>query len=109
MTSIESLADITQAMEASERALVIIYKHSPICDLSAMAFEEIQEFAIAIPEQARLYYLDVLQSRAASNQVEAQLGVRHESPQVLFIRDRKCLWNASHRKITLASLKEHAA
>ncbi|MDM1297272.1 DUF2847 family protein [Empedobacter falsenii] len=34
-----------------------------------------------------------------SNEIERRYNVQHESPQILIIKDGKCVYNASHRKI----------
>ena len=45
-------------------------------------------------------------------EVQALTGVRHESPQVLLLREGRAAWHASHRGITgervRAALAEHA-
>jgi len=38
--------------------------------------------------------------REISNAVTARLGIRHETPQALLIRDRRVVWSASHFRVT---------
>jgi bacillithiol system protein YtxJ len=52
-----------------------------------------------------LYYVDVIGSRQASQKIEAMTGIQHESPQILWVRNRQCQWHASHRKITAEALR----
>lgn len=42
----------------------------------------------------------VQEARAISEAVTEITGVRHESPQILLIRNGDCIWTTSHRKIT---------
>jgi bacillithiol system protein YtxJ len=44
-------------------------------------------------------------ARPVSNSVEAQLAVRHETPQAIVVRSGKAVWTASHRAITRRSLQ----
>ncbi len=82
-----------QAALAEERAFV--YKHSPICHLSAMAFRELQKF-VQTDNETPIYMVDVLSNRAISNQIENELGVRHESPQIFLLSEGKTSWYDSH-------------
>jgi bacillithiol system protein YtxJ len=38
--------------------------------------------------------------RDVSNAVSARLGVRHETPQALLVRDGRVVWAASHFRVT---------
>jgi bacillithiol system protein YtxJ len=42
----------------------------------------------------------VQRARAASREVAARTGVRHESPQAFIIRNGQSVWTASHWNIT---------
>lgn len=46
----------------------------------------------------------VQEAKDVSQAVANQTGVRHESPQILLIRDGQCVWNTSHRNITMEKL-----
>lgn len=38
----------------------------------------------------------VIESRAVSNKIAENLSVKHESPQVIFVKDKSKYWTASH-------------
>ena len=38
--------------------------------------------------------------RDVSNAVATRLGVRHETPQALLVRDGQVIWTASHFRVT---------
>jgi bacillithiol system protein YtxJ len=97
--------DAEKAMAQSESEVCIFYKHSPICDLSEMAIHEMRRYAENLPKGVALYYVDVIGSRKASQKIEALTGIVHESPQVLFVKQGKCFWHASHRRITAEALQ----
>ena len=71
----------------------IILKHSNSCGISARAHSEMARIEMPIG------LVTVQQARAVSNELEARLGVEHETPQVFIIRDGKALWSASHGQI----------
>lgn len=87
----------------------LIFKHSIYCGLSGMAMDELQAH-LARPEPGVDYWLVTVQSgRAASDAVESRLGIRHESPQAILVRDGQAVWSASHRRVTARSLDEATA
>ncbi len=100
----------SDAHEADATALLqrhpthIIYKHSPFCSLSFVAEEQVRRYA-AEPDSIPVTLVDVIRQRAMSDAIEEATGVRHESPQVLVVRDGRVSWQASHRRITLAELQ----
>jgi bacillithiol system protein YtxJ len=97
-------ADADRALQDSGTKTVVVYKHSPICDLSEHALEEMQEFLrISNPEQD-VRIVDVLAARPASQRLESATGIRHESPQVLVLKNGAVTWSASHRRITASAV-----
>ena len=81
----------------------VIYKHSPTCGLSAMAAVAVSAYE-ETPGALPVTMVDVLGARPLSNALEAVTGVRHESPQVLIVRDGEVRWSASHRRVTAEAL-----
>jgi bacillithiol system protein YtxJ len=55
--------------------------------------------------EADLYYLDLLSYRPISNLISVKFGVKHESPQMIVIKDGKVLFHESHSGINPALLK----
>lgn len=95
-------ADATALLE--RHPLHLIYKHSPYCSLSFVAEEQVRRFAgegASIP----VTMIDVIRQRAMSDAIEDATGVRHESPQVLLVRDGRVVWDASHRRVTALALE----
>lgn len=98
-------SDVTDAWTSrfAAQPVAILYKHSPTCGLSAMAWDEVRAFADEHPD-VPVYVVDVFALRPLSNTVEASLGIRHESPQAIVFRDGVPVWHDSHRRVTRASL-----
>src|SRR5258705_8532265 len=91
VTDTESLEDLS---DRSKQRPVVIFKHSLTCPISAVAFDEMAELA---GEDA---LVEVQRARELSREIEDRLGVAHESPQVIALRNGQVAWNASHFKIT---------
>ena len=52
------------------------------------------------------YYLDLISYRNISAQVAEEFNVQHESPQLLLIRNGKCIFHSSHSAISYKELKK---
>jgi bacillithiol system protein YtxJ len=50
--------------------------------------------------------IEVQRARELSTEIENRLGVAHESPQVIVLRNGQVVWNASHFKITADAVTE---
>jgi len=73
----------------------LIYKHSPNCCGSARARENIKELI-----KLDVIEVDVLDQEILKMEIAQKYNIRHESPQVLVIKDQKCIDNFSHHAIT---------
>ena len=84
---------------SKERA-VVLFKHSLTCPISARAYEQMAEF------EGEVALIEVQRARELSTEIENRLGVAHESPQVLVLRNGEVVWNASHFEITADAVAE---
>lgn len=84
---------------------VLLFKHSPTCGVSAQANDEILQLLEGPALGAPVWRIPVQAGRAASNAVATRFGIRHESPQVILVRDGVALWHASHFRVTAASIR----
>ena len=100
-TVLHSLDDYERGIAAAPR--VLLFKHSPLCPISADARVEYEEFAAAHPEAVRLF-VDVIADRPVARGLAERCGVRHESPQAILFVGGKAVWSASHHDITAAAL-----
>ncbi len=74
----------------------VIFKHSTRCSTSRMA-KVLFESEWTMPEP--VYLLKVVESRQVSHAIANEYSVHHESPQLLVIRNGKCIYNNSHSMI----------
>lgn len=95
-TLVRTRAELDAAFDASSRAPVIVFKHSETCGVSLMARGLLDEGNVPAP----VHEIVVQRSRELSNQVATVTGVRHESPQVLVLVNRRATWHSSHAGVT---------
>lgn len=106
---LETTEAVDAVLERSAERPQLIFKHSAYCGLSGVAFDELQTH-LAGPEPGVDYWLLTVQTgRAASDAVASRLGIRHESPQAILVRDGRAVWHASHRGVTARTLAEATA
>lgn len=101
MKKIESIEELDRIQHTQ----FILFKHSITCDISAMAYEVFEQYMKNCPIPA--YYLYVQDARIVSNEIASRYGIKHESPQVLLVKNKEVVWHTSHWKIKLETLKEH--
>jgi bacillithiol system protein YtxJ len=90
--------------------LAVLYKHSPICPTSEVAYEEMLAFRRRRP--VPVYLVDVIHHRPLSRALADRIGVRHASPQVIILRDGVAAWHGSHYEIqaeAMARIVDHLA
>ncbi|SFU86911.1 bacillithiol system redox-active protein YtxJ [Alicyclobacillus macrosporangiidus] len=95
-----------QVYEASRQQPTLVFKHSTTCPISANAHREFERYLETAPEGTAYVLVKVIESRPVSNQIAQDLGVVHQSPQAILIRDGQPVWHASHWDITAARLRE---
>lgn len=68
-----------------------VFKHSTRCPVSFAAADEVRVMNLDRP----LYWINVVEQRPLSNWISEHYGVKHESPQLLRIRNNKveAVWN----------------
>lgn len=84
--------------------VAVLYKHSPVCGMSASASVEVQQFAASHPD-VPVYMVDVVGARPVSRVAAQRLEVQHESPQVILLVNGKPLWHASHFRVSCDRLE----
>ncbi len=100
--------DWKRLIELSGTRPVVVFKHSTACVTSAHALGQFEEF-VSVEKDLKFAILMVIQDRTMSNLIAEQLNIRHESPQVIVIRDGCSVWHASHWMIDQGKLKEAIA
>ena len=105
MNELRSLADLDRAL-ATGKGKIVLYKHSTQCGICDGALEEIEEYLKNHSGGGEFYYLDLLAHRDVSNAIAQRLGVKHESPQAIFLDDGKVTSVLNHRAIRVRAIEE---
>lgn len=102
---LSSTKELEQLMAASYTLPQVIFKHSTSCNVSAVAKKRLDKQPQ--PSSVSFHYLDLIKHRSISNNIATQFDVEHESPQVLLIKNGKCVYNESHLGIYMDDILEH--
>jgi len=95
---------LDEIIDLSHQRPQVIFKHSTRCNISSIAWTRLKNAEKL--EGADFYYLDLLSHRTLSGQIATSLEVEHESPQVLLVKNGKCVYDESHLGITADELQD---
>jgi bacillithiol system protein YtxJ len=102
--NITSDRQLEEIREKSKVKPQVIFKHSIRCAVSSMVKTRLEKSNP--PANIDFNFLDLINNRSLSNKLAEEFDVWHESPQVLLIKDGKCVYNESHSAIRMADLVE---
>ncbi|MGE6487127.1 bacillithiol system redox-active protein YtxJ [Paenisporosarcina sp. NPDC076898] len=95
-TEITTLPEWENVLQKSKEKPVLLFKHSTTCPVSAAAYREFT----SLESDVDAYLVKVIESRPVSNEIESNLGVQHQSPQIFIVSNEEPIWHASHWNIT---------
>jgi bacillithiol system protein YtxJ len=99
------LGQLNEIIELSNQQPVLIFKHSTRCSISRFALKNFENEYDFSEEELQAYFLDLLEYRSISNEIANRFEVKHQSPQILLIKDGKCIYQESHDGVEVSSLK----
>ncbi len=91
--------EVNKIILMSEDKTQIIFKDSVTCGISAFAKERLVAGCDILTDIADFNYLDLLKYRSVSNYIASQLGVIHQSPQIIVLKKGKVVFRDSHHSI----------
>ncbi len=99
---------LNEIIERSKKAELplAIFKHSTRCGVSAGAKMYIEDSQAFKGGSFEIYYLDLIANRSLSNKIAETFDIKHESPQLLFIKDGDCVYDVSHHNVSGRSFKK---
>jgi bacillithiol system protein YtxJ len=103
---LETLEQLDVIIQSSFEKPVLIFKHSTRCSISRFALKRF-ESEFDLQGKLNLYYLDLLNFRAISNEIASKFEIQHQSPQVLLIKEGKVVYHDSHDGIEANELKKY--
>jgi bacillithiol system protein YtxJ len=89
---------------ASNSRPQLLFKHSTRCPVSSHAWAHLKESTSQLKDRFDLHFLDLIQFREVSNQIEQRTGVQHQSPQVICVKGGEAIYNSSHHHIDTGAI-----
>ena len=86
------------------REPVVLFKHSITCGISHRARRQIGQ--LTEERDPPVYEVIIQEMRPLSNKIEEQLGIRHQSPQVIVLHQRQPIFDASHGRVTAQAVRD---
>jgi bacillithiol system protein YtxJ len=106
LTPVHHLDELERLLADSGDRPLLLFKHSFTCGVSAEALDELVNHLNGEADEARYAMVTVQTHRDVSNAVAARLGIRHETPQAILIRDGRAIWSASHFRVNAAEIQK---
>lgn len=106
LTTLSDLTELEAAIAESRVRPVLLFKHSRTCGISHGALDELRQHAARNSGRAAYRMITVQSHRGVSDEAASRLGVRHETPQAILLRDGRPVWKASHFNITAHRLDQ---
>ena len=105
-TPITTSSSLEEIINKSFEKPVLVFKHSTACPISGIVYNRIQHTSDELAEKFDCYLLLVIENRNASNAIADMISTKHESPQVLLLKNGACVFNESHLMIKPLDLLE---
>ena len=106
LKALHRLDELDGAIAATGERPLLLFKHSHTCGTSAEALDELVSHLNEHPADASYAMITVQTDPEVSKAVARKLGVRHETPQALLVRDGRVVWSASHFRVTADAVEE---
>ncbi|MFQ5380166.1 MAG: bacillithiol system redox-active protein YtxJ [Dehalococcoidia bacterium] len=99
MFPVEGFPALEALLSTGSTTSVVLYLHDPWCPVSSRAIEEVERV------DADVHVIDVSRQRELSRAIAEATGIRHESPQVIVLKDGRPTWHASHWRIRAGAVE----
>ena len=97
--NIVSIDQLKEVLLSDSEKPKLFFKHSTRCSISSMALNSFESRWTSALEQCDLYFIDLLRHRDVSNEIADLTGVFHQSPQVIVVKGRDIIYDATHSAI----------
>jgi bacillithiol system protein YtxJ len=112
LKNLKEIAELENTLADSHTRPVLLFKHSYTCGVSAEALDELRAH-LENPGEApskqtppvQYAIVTVQTHREVSNAISARLGVRHETPQAILVRNGRVVWSASHFRVNATEIQ----
>ncbi|ARJ38089.1 DUF2847 domain-containing protein [Sporosarcina sp. P21c] len=107
MKRIKKVDEWRELLEKSDEQPFLLFKSSMTSVSSLAAKKELDGLRTELP----IYIVITQVSRKLSAAIESDLSVAHEVPQLLILKDKRAIWQATHyqikEQILLDAIKEY--
>jgi len=103
------LSDKNQVQEiltSSKDIPQLFFKHSTRCSISTMALRRFENSGILNDKNLQCWFLDLLEYRLISSEIESLTRVVHQSPQVILVINEEIVYSASHGMINADQIQQ---
>lgn len=101
----EQLMEVNLLSQKPGVLAVVLLKHSTRCSISSSALNRFERSWKFSEKDVPAYFLDLLRFRDLSNKIESFYEIPHESPQVLIIKNGRCIYSVSHSNIVISDIE----
>jgi monothiol bacilliredoxin len=105
LSHLHDLESLDAAIEESRTRPVLLFKHSRSCGISLEALDQLHAHLEEADTSTAYTMITVQSHRQVSDEAATRLGVRHETPQAILLRDGRPVWKASHFSITADAIR----
>jgi bacillithiol system protein YtxJ len=105
--SLTTEEQLDKLVAESSKKLQLIFKNSTSCGISGMVFRSFEAHYPLAPGQADLHLLHIQHNRQLSAMISQRFEIRHESPQLLIIKNGTVVKHASHSGISDVSVETY--
>lgn len=105
--NLDSVEQLNVVLSESKSGTAVFFKHSTSCPLSAAAKRRLEKEWETFNQDTSVYYIDLLAYRSVSNQLAEETEVKHQSPQLIVVKDGEVVYHASHLSIDAAKVASH--
>jgi bacillithiol system protein YtxJ len=105
-TQLTDISQLDLIRERSPEKPQLIFKHSTRCSTSSLVLHRLEKSDK--PGSIDFYFLDLIKHRKISDRIAEEFSVYHESPQVLLIKNKECVYDESHLSINMDEIIEQA-
>tara|TARA_B100000963_G_C22506722_1_gene616367 strand:- start:196 stop:525 length:330 start_codon:yes stop_codon:yes gene_type:complete len=85
---------------------VVIFKHSPRCIISRIVLDRFEKDYKKTVTNLEFAIVDVISQKKMSGHISDIFKIRHESPQLILIKNNNVLLSLSHENILFSSLQK---
>jgi bacillithiol system protein YtxJ len=106
LDELHTIEELEKALSESRSRPVLLFKHSLTCPISSRAFREFQTYLENADPHVGYKLITVQTARQVAASAADRLGVAHQSPQAILVKNCSSVWDASHYDITSDSLDQ---